>query len=437
VYLGYQVLGSGDATCVYTLNSDESNIDLIWEEPDWAPFLLGTAGFARVCVYDRRGLGVSSRNVAPPNLETQVSDLLAIVDAIDAERVCLGGGSGGAMHALFAATHPSRVSAMLWNNPAARTAWSPDYPWGLGAAQFEADMRDAELWGTLEYARLIADWRAAESRGIPLGELGDIDHEPARLAAYAKMNRNTASPDVAREIARIAWDTDVRAVLPAVQAPTALTVGERDEVEEARYIASLMPQATVHVLSGRSGTAVGPVLDVLRDLLGVTRSLPQIDTILSTVLFTDIVDSTKTQAALGDRRWKELVLAHHAIVRDGLDRWRGVENDTAGDGFYATFDGPARAIRCALEVTERVRDLGIEVRAGVHTGECEVIEDKCGGLTVSIGARVASNAGPSEVLVSQTVKDLVAGSGLSFEERGERELKGVPDRWRLYRVVGG
>jgi class 3 adenylate cyclase len=164
---------------------------------------------------------------------------------------------------------------------------------------------------------------------------------------------------------------------------------------------------------------------------------PELETVLAAVMFTDIVDSTRIQAEVGDRGWKELVLKHHAAVRDALTRWRGIENDTAGDGFYATFDGPARAIRCALEIVQRVHDFGIEVRAGIHTGECEIIDAKLGGLTVSIGARVAGYAGPSEVLVSQTVKDLVAGSGLVFEDAGEHELKGVPDRWRLYRVVNG
>ena len=180
----------------------------------------------------------------------------------------------------------------------------------------------------------------------------------------------------------------------------------------------------------------GALVDVIRGFLGVERPLVVPDTILSTVLFTDIVGSTERQAALGDRGWKDLVLQHHAIVREALGRWRGVENDTAGDGFYATFDGPARAIRCALEIVERIRELGVEIRAGVHTGECEIIEDKCGGITVSIGARVASKAGRSEVLVSQTVKDLVACSGFTFEDRGEHELKGVPDRWRLYAATG-
>jgi class 3 adenylate cyclase len=199
-----------------------------------------------------------------------------------------------------------------------------------------------------------------------------------------------------------------------------------------------MPNAEVAIVPGAAWSIEGqrPFFDEIRRFIGVERPPAALDTILSTVLFTDIVNSTEKQASLGDRGWKGLVERHHSVVREALDRWHGVENDTAGDGFYATFDGPARAIHCAQEIAERVRDLGIEVRAGIHTGECEVIDGKCGGLTVSIGARVAAIAGPSEVLVSQTVKDLVAGSGFAFEDAGEHEMKGVPDRWHLYRGVG-
>jgi class 3 adenylate cyclase len=232
----------------------------------------------------------------------------------------------------------------------------------------------------------------------------------------------------------------VQGVLPSVQVPTLLLSRSMypEDVAQAEHVAALMPDATVAPVAGDYVPEdMEPILDTLREFLGVSRPTPELDTVLSTVLFTDIVASTERQAGLGDRAWRDLVLRHHAIVREALERWRGVENGTAGDGFYATFDGPARAIRCAQQVVDAVRALGIEIRAGVHTGECELIEGKPGGLTVSIGARVAAEAGPSEVMVSQTVKDLVAGSGLTFEDAGEHELKGVPDRWRLYRVVEG
>ena len=438
IYIAYQIVGEGPVDVAIGFNSDESNVDLMWDEPDWRPFLVGMTEFARVILHDRRGVGVSSRNVPPPDLETQVSDLLTVLMVAGSARpILVGRTQAGAMHALFAATHPERVSGLLWNNPKARTAWAPDYPWGLGPDAFEQSMQVSLAGGTADYGQTIAKLRTAERMAVPLADLPGMTEDREHLKAYAKINRNTATPDVAREIDRIFWDTDVRAILPSVHTPTALITGTKDCVAEAEYIASLMPTATLHVLDGRSGVALEPILQILRKMAGIEAPAPALDTVLTTMLFTDIVESTAKQAALGDRAWKDLVLAHHAVVRDALRRWGGVENDTAGDGFYATFDGPARAIRCALQITERVSELGIQIRAGVHTGECDLIDGKCAGITVSIGARVAAEAGPSEVLVSQTVKDLVAGSGLIFDDAGDHELKGVPGRWHLYRVASG
>jgi len=436
VYIAYQVVGDGPVDVAASFNIDEGNVDLMWEEPDWRPYLEGTLGFARLILHDRRATGVSSRNVAPPNLETQVSDLLTVLDVAKSERPLLVGGlDGGQVLAMFAGTHPDRVTGFAWNNPAARTAWAPDYPWGRGPDEYERDLRDTAAWGTSEYGRSLADWREAERRGIALDELGSVEHDRERLAAYTRIVRNTATPDVALEIKRIFWETDIRGILPSVTCPTALVTGVEDGSAEAEYVASLMPNAKVHVTEGRSGANSAAFLEILRGLAGVQPPPTGLDTVLATVLFTDIVDSTAHQAALGDSRWKDLVSGHHALVRDALARWRGVENDTAGDGFYATFDGPARAIRCALEVVEQVRSLGLQVRAGIHTGECELVDGKAAGMTVSIGARIAASAEPSEVLVSQTVKDLVAGSGFSFGDAGERSFKGVADSWRLFRVA--
>jgi class 3 adenylate cyclase len=264
-----------------------------------------------------------------------------------------------------------------------------------------------------------------------------VDEDVVRR--FARVTRNTVSPDVAEALTRILWQTDVRDILPSVHAPTALVIGDADapaELEEAEYVASLMPNATVHLLPGRSGLAAEALMDIHRDLAGMGRR-PVVATVLATVLFTDVVDSTQKQAELGDRRWRELVLDHHAAIRTALSDWGGTEHDTAGDGFFASFAGPARAISCAHEIAARVGDLGIETRAGVHIGECEIIDGKPGGLAVSIGARLLGNAGAREVVVSQTVKDLVAGSGFSFVDRGERELKGIPGRWRLYLAEPG
>jgi class 3 adenylate cyclase/pimeloyl-ACP methyl ester carboxylesterase len=436
VFIAYQVVGSGPAAFLVGMHAEESNVDLIWDEPDWGSFLRTPLAYGRVIIHDRRGLGVSSRNVEPPDLETQVSDVVAVLDAADVDRVIVTSGStSAAVLVLLAATHPERVAGFVWNNPRARTAWAPDYPWGMSREEFEAELALTLQWGTAPYGQWVAQFREAERLGIPTDSLAGATFDPRRVNDYAKVTRNSSTPDVAERFVRNDWETDLRAVLPAVQAPTILLTGTRDQPDEAEYIASLMPNATLRVVEGRSGTNVAAFDEALRQVAGVSVSPVGSDTVLATVLFTDIVDSTKTQAELGDRAWKVLVERHHAIVRSALARWHGLENDTAGDGFYAQFDGPARAVRCAREIVELVRPLGIEVRAGIHTGECEVIDGKCGGLSVTIGARIANLAGASQVLVSQTVKDLVAGSGLAFTEVGERQLKGVPGTWHVLELV--
>ena len=428
-FIGYQVSGEGPLDIVHQPEWP-GNIDLEWDEPWSAAWLSELGTFGRVISHDHRGVGISSRNVALPNLETRVSDLLCVLDKVGATRpLMLGFLSSGAVNVLAAATRPDLPRAIVWVEPMARYAKSQDYRWGRSWEDLDAELAHLSAWGTREYAEWFWEDEKATGNEMP----------PSMLSAMIRQSRNACTPDVARELSRIWYDTDVRGVLPSVQTPTLLVCHEArpGSVEQTRYIAGLMPNTEVAVVPGAAWSLEeqGALMDEIRRFAGVERAAPSLDTILSTVLFTDIVDSTKKQAELGDNRWKELVLAHHGTVRDALQRWRGVENDTAGDGFYATFDGPARAIHCALEVTQRVRDLGIEVRAGVHTGECEVIEGKCAGITVSIGARVASSAGPSQVMISQTVKDLVAGSGLTFEDAGEHELKGVPDRWWLYGVV--
>jgi class 3 adenylate cyclase len=429
-YIAYQVVGEGPIDLVWQFDFF-GNVDVTWEEPSNARWLEGLASFSRLILHDRRGTGLSSRNVDPPNLETRVDDLRVVLDAVGSDDVVLVGAmEGGAPNAMFAAAAPERVRSMVWWGASARSLWAPDYPWGA-TEEYQAATRGAieRSWGTDDFGRAFVEIEASVEHVI-----GD-----EAVGGLGKLSRHTGTPDVALQLERIWNETDVRQVLPSVHAPVlALWMRDAASADEVTYTASLFPQAELVLVPGTSESdpnVQDAALDAIRAFVGVDRAPTGLDTILSTVLFTDIVDSTQIQAARGDRAWKDLVLKHHAVVREALERWRGVENDTAGDGFYATFDGPARAIRCAIEVTERVRPLGIEVRTGVHTGECELIDGKCGGLTVSIGARVASNAGPSDVLVSQTVKDLVAGSGLAFEDAGEHELKGVPDRWRLYRVV--
>jgi class 3 adenylate cyclase len=435
VYLAYQVVGSGPVDVVMDFHAFAGNVDLIWDEPDWGPLLARVAEFARLIVHDRRGSGASTRNAPPPNLETRAADLLTVLDAIGSQRPVLGAGaSTGATHALFAATYPDRTSGLVWNYPRPRLAWAPDYPWGQRPDALETALAESRNWGTTEQAREQAQNRAAQREGVPhhLRHTLTVDEDIVRR--YARVTRNTVSPDVAEALTRILWQTDVRDILPSVHTPTALIVGDADaqaERDEVEYVASLMPNAKVHLLQGRSGRQIEAQMAIVRELAGIERQ-PAVSTVLATVLFTDIVDSTRKQAELGDRRWRELVLAHHSAVRAALADWGGTEHDTAGDGFFASFVGPARAIHCAHEIAARVAALGIETRAGVHIGECEVIDRKPGGLAVTIAARLLGTAGPREVVVSRTVKDLVAGSGFSFTDRGEHELKGVPDLWRLY-----
>ena len=406
------------------------NLDMLWEDPDDEMWYAELASFSRLILHDRRGIGLSSRNVALPNLETRVADTLAVLDAVGSEHPVLSGTfESGAPNVLLAATRPERVRAMVWIEPMPRFGWAPDYPWGHTDAERKQELEDVEGWGTLAYGQAFAAEWTSQRR------------DPAATArSMAKASRNACTPDVARELAEIWYETDVRDVLPSVKVPTLIVAGSdqpRDQ-ERSEHVASLIPGAEMALFPGSvlSEENTRGIADTIRRFIGVERSATELDTVLSTVLFTDIVGSTELQSARGDHAWKQLVERHHAVVRAALARWRGLENDTAGDGFYATFDGPARAIRCGMEIVERVRDLGIEVRAGVHTGECELIDGKHAGITVSIGARIAALAGPSNVLLSQTVKDLVAGSGFSFADAGEHELKGVPDRWRLFRVVG-
>jgi class 3 adenylate cyclase len=432
VYIAYQVAGEGSVDVAWQTDFT-NNIDVMWESPVFGPVFRGIASFARLILHDRRGTGLSSRNVSPPNLETRVADLRVVLDAVGSERPVLAGFiEGGAPAVLLAASNPERVQSIVWWGPAARSLWSPDYPWGVRPEYVEVNERELQHWGTLEGARIWAEGESVYGRVFT----------DEQIRFNAKLRRHTGTPDVARELMRIWYETDIRQVLPSVNVPALLLDqhATQTDVEETQYVASLMPQAELKVLPQgvmSSPQVISAVVDEVRRFVGVEPPMPELDTVLATVLFTDIVASTEKQAALGSHAWKELIQRHHAIVRDALQRWHGVEADTVGDGFYATFDGPARAIRCALDIVARIRELGIEIRAGVHTGECEIVEGKCTGIAVSIGARVASTASPSEVRVSQAVKDLVAGSGLTFDDAGEHELKGVPDRWRLYRVVSG
>lgn len=425
VHVAYTVVGDGPIDVVYT-SGIWSNLDVMWEEPRWAHFLDRLASFSRLIVFDMRGVGLSDRGSEPPFLESQMNDMSAVMAAAGSESaVIFGGARGGAMSMLFAATYPERTKALVLYAGVAKTVRSADFPYGKS----EQDQRAF-------FDRFVAEMGTGQNLDLQ-GPSGADD--PRFVRWWARFERLVATPSAYRELAAIFRDLDVRAVLPSIQAPTLVLqrVGDRiTPVEQARYLAATIPTARLvefpgddHIPFLGDGDAV---IDEVEEFVTGTRPAPDVDRVLATVLFTDIVGSTERQVAMGDRAWKDVVLAHHGLVRGALTRWRGVENDTAGDGFYATFDGPARAVRCALEVADHIRDLGIEIRAGVHTGECEVVDGKYGGIAVSTGARIAGLAGPSQVLVSQTVKDLVAGSGLVFEDHGEHSLKGVPQRWHLF-----
>ncbi len=429
VHIAYQVVGDGPIDLLW-LDGMRGNLEVMWEQPLVSGFFSKLAARCRVIRLDLRGTGLSDRGERAPNLETQMEDARTVLDAVGSHLTAIAGhGWGCSAACLFASTFPGRVTALILISASARNRWSAAYPWGFTEDVLLRQLRMLEDgWGTSAYAAMELSYAAPSM-------VDDRDF----VAWVAKAQRHWIGPNAAAALEQQFWESDVAEVMRSVQTPTLVIAREWDGSEEDEYVVDLFPNARLARLPGADWMIwVGEQESVIAEIHGFVDAEPSAEpteSVLATVLFTDVVGSTEHQASIGDRSWKELVERHHAIVRDALARWRGIENDTAGDGFYATFDGPARAIRCALDVSERVRELGLEVRAGLHTGECELIDGKVGGIAVATGSRIASLAGPSDVLISQTVKDLVAGSGLTFEDAGEHELKGVPDRWRLYRVA--
>ena len=430
VHIAYQVVGKGPFDLVH-VPGFVSNVEEVWEEPHARRFLERLASFSRLILFDKRGTGLSDPvPIADlPTLEQRMDDLRAVMDAAGSERAAVFGHSeGGVMSVLFAATYPQRTTALITLGTFAKRIWSADYPWAPTPEE-----------RALDYAEIERAW----GREIDLDVYApSMTGDRAFGEWFARYFRRSASPQAALALLKMNTQADISDVLPAVRVPTLVMnrVDDRDvNVEEARYIAARIPGAKLVELPGADHTLwvgdAGPLLDEIEEFLTGVRRGPEPDRVLATVLFTDIVRSTERAAAIGDRAWNELVERHHAAVRTELGRFRGREVDTAGDGFLATFDGPARAVRCASASVEAIRELGLEIRAGVHTGEVEVAGEKVRGLAVHIGARVAGLADAGEVLVSSTVKDLVAGSGIEFAERGQHELKGVPGEWRLYAVA--
>lgn len=434
VNIAYQVSGEGPFDLVF-VPGYVTHLELHWDMPSFVPVLERLGSFARLIRFDKRGTGMSDRVGGAPTLETRMDDVRAVMDAAGSERAAFFGLSeGAAMALLFAATYPDRTAALALRSAFPRRMWAPDYPWGRTEEQYEREVAAAlETFGPRERALAVVR---------TLGRFDDAEAE-----SFLRLLRFGSSPGALEALHRMNREIDVRQILSAVRVPTLILHGSEDTLvplEVAQYIASKIPTARVVEVPGAGHLAFGkPALDTAAELErflteawegGAWREAEP-ERVLATVLFTDIVGSTAKAVELGDREWRELLEQHHRLIRRELIRYRGAELDVAGDGFFARFDGPARAVRCASAITEGVRELGLEVRAGLHTGECELLDGKVGGIAVHIGARVAKEAQPGEVLVSSTVKDLVAGSGLQFEDRGPTELKGVPGEWRLYAVT--
>jgi class 3 adenylate cyclase len=428
VHIAYQVLGDGPIDLVH-VPPFISNLELQWRDPDQARYFRRLASFSRLIMFDKRGTGLSDRTDIA-SLEERMDDVRAVMDAVGSERAAVFGSSeGGAMSLLFAATYPDRVTALILYGAYPRMSAAPDYP-GLLPEDRE---------------RVLDELGTRWGQGVLMGHSlmnPTRTNDPAFLEAQGSWERLSASPGAAVTLMRMIFDIDVRHLLSAIQVPALVIYRTADAFHAAgsRYLGTHIPGAKTVELPGEDYLPhlgdQDAILDEIEEFLTGVRPAPEPDRVLATVLFTDIVGSTDRAAALGDRRWRDLLDSYYGLLRREITRFRGREVKTMGDGFLATFDGPARAIRCACAVRDGIRPLGIDVRAGLHTGECELMDDDVGGIAVHIGARVAASAAPGEVLVSSTVKDLVAGSGLRFADRGPQTLRGVPGEWRLFAVEG-
>ena len=433
VSIAYQVTGSGPVDLIMTPGF-VSHLDHSWEEPSFARSLQRLAAFCRLIRFDKRGTGLSDRDAGIPSLEQRMDDIRAVMDSAGSARAAiLGISEGGPMSALFAATYPERTEALILYGTSPRSTWAPDYPWGVPieeAAAHDDDVR--RTWGSAEATRrLVAGWLAPEM----------ADDE--RFCEWTgKLTRQGASPGAAVALRRMNRLIDVRHVLPSIHVPTLVLrrVGDQGAVIEAsRYLKEHIPGAKFVELPGSAhfhfvGDA-DAFADEIQEFLTGERTVPVPDRILATVLLTDIADSTRRAAEIGDQRWRELLGDHNQLAKRAIARFRGRAIKSTGDGFLATFDGPARAVQCAFAIRQESRQLGLGIRAGLHTGEVELMGDDIGGIAVHLAARVAANAPADEVWTSRTVRDLVAGSGLVFSERGDFELKGIPGTWPLYVVA--
>jgi pimeloyl-ACP methyl ester carboxylesterase/class 3 adenylate cyclase len=422
VSIAYRVAGEGPFDVVFVPPA-VSNVEQLFDEPARGVFLERLASYGRLIVFDKRGTGLSDRVTDIADIETRMDDVRAVMDAAGSERAALVGVSeGGPMSIVFAATYPERTRALVLYGTLPRFTRAPGFPFGPTREEYlRGSQRDIEGWGTVELAR---GWLGADA----------TDDQVERLS---QLMRQGASPGAYRQLELMNLEIDVRPALPSIHVPTLVVHRAKDHIsfEGARWMAGQIAGARFvevpgwgHMIPQGDWQKLADEIESFLVQLCTSADAPEPepDTVLATVLFTDLVDSTVRAAELGDRAWRDLLERHHVLIRQQLARFRGVEMDTAGDGFFARFDGPARAIRCARSISDAVGELGLEIRAGLHTGECELLDGKVAGISVAVGARVAARAQPGEVLVSQTVKDLVAGSGLAFQDRGAAELKGVP-----------
>jgi len=425
VSIAYQIIGKGPIDLIYAPGI-WSNLDLMWEWPSWAGYLEALGSFCRLIAFDMRGVGLSDRGNEPPIVELQVDDLRAVMDAAGCEKAAIyGAARGAAMVLLFAATFPERVSQLVLYAPVAKALKSDGWPYGRTESEWVA------FW-----AEAMSNFGAGSSLAME-----GPDHEAKFVPFYARLERQVASPGAFRELTKLLNVIDVSRVLPHIAAPTLVLQRREDQivlVDQGRAVAERIPHARyIEMQGGHHFPWLGewePIVGEIGKFLTGMRPAAASERVLATVLFTDIVASTETAVAVGDRRWKELLAHHRSIARRLIADYRGVEQDAAGDGFMATFDGPARAIRCGRAIVDETVALGLRVRAGIHTGECERVDGGVAGIAVHIAARVAADAEAGEVRVSSTVRDLVAGSGIAFSDLGGRALKGVPERWHLYRV---
>jgi len=424
VHIAYRVFGDGPRDIVL-IPGTISHVELYWEFPMNEYLLKRLTSFSRVIVFDKRGQGLSDR-VAEQTLEERIGDVRAVMDAAGSKRAAIYGWSeGGEMELMFAATYPERTSALVLYGTYASIKADP---WGVTQEQFD------QFLGTVE-----KHW--GEGILVPLNAPSRRNDE-AFVQWFGRLERAVASPGAILALLRANYEIDVRHILPSIQVPTLILHRKGDTlvpVEAGRYLAQHIPGAKYvelpgddHLLQAFDQDVLDLLLDEIEEFITGARHGPDPDRVLATVLFTDIVGSTEKAAQLGDRRWRDLLEQHNDIAHRELAHFRGREVKSTGDGVLATFDGPGRGVRCARAICDSVRALGIELRAGLHTGECELLGDDVGGIAVHIAARVAAQAGPGEVLVSSTVKDLVAGSGLEFEQRGRQALKGVPGEWELF-----